>query len=248
MNKWHEVWEKRNTDEQSFNGKSLQDIFLELKRIDGWDSIGDKLSYESFYDQYIKIKNELEFDSKIGKRDLKSIFEVGCGAGANLFLFQNDGILGGGIDYSNSLIQIAKKVLNNPLELICDEAVNVPESITYDAVLSNSVFSYFDSYEYAQKVLESMYKKANFAIGIVDIHDSNKKDAFLQFRKSVVKDYEERYKDLPKFFYEKSFFLKFAEKHNMNIRFSISDIDGYWNNDFVFNCYMTKNERKDMVL
>lgn len=38
-------------------------------------------------------------------------------------------------------------------------AVNLSWDVRYDAVLSNSVFSYFDSYEYAEKVLEAMYKR-----------------------------------------------------------------------------------------
>jgi len=240
--KWHEIWEKRNTDSNIlFEEGDVQKIFLELKRINGWDSMDNKLSYEQFYGQYIQIKNELEFNSKISDNVVKSIFEIGCGAGANLYLFESEGIHVGGIDYSRTLIEIAKTILNSPIELLCDEAVNVPVDITYDAILSNSVFSYFDSYKYAQKVLEAMINKAKYSIGIIDIHDFKKKEAFLEFRKSIVKDYEERYRDLPKFFYDKEFFLKFAEEHNMNIRFSISDMDGYWNNDFVFNCYMTKN-------
>ncbi len=79
--------------------------------------------------------------------------------------------------------------------------------VKYDAVLSNSVFSYFDSYEYAEKVLEAMYNKANHAIGIIDIHNIKKKEEFIQFRKGLYQDYEERYQDLPKFFMRNLFFL-----------------------------------------
>lgn len=45
---------------------------------------------------------------------------------------------------------------------------------------------------------------------------------------------------MPKFFYDKSFFLDFAEKHNMSIRFTKPDMKEYWNNEFVFNCFLTK--------
>lgn len=106
-------------------------------------------SYEQFYRQYVRTKNELEFSAEQQRRPMRSIYEVGCGCGANLFLFQNDGIEVGGIDYSSSEIEIAGKVL---------------------------------------------------------IHDSTKKDAFIAYRKNIIEDYEERYKDLPKFFYEKAFF------------------------------------------
>lgn len=239
--KWHEIWERRYTDVDLALG-GVRDVFLELKRLDGWDSTGDMLTYEQFYEQYIQIRNELEFSAKTGRHIIKSIFEVGCGSGPNLYLFQEEGIQVGGIDYSHSLIKVAQTVLKDPVELLCDEAVNLPESITYDSVLSNSVFSYFDSCEYAEEVLEKMYRKANYSIGILDIHDINKKKSFVEYRKAIDKDYEEKYKELPKFFYDKVFFLKFAEKHNMNIRFSTEGMGDYWNNDFVFHCYMTKKQ------
>ena len=240
--KWHEIWEKREADETELNSGDTKRVFLELKRIAGWDATGDMLGFEQFHNQYTEIKNELEFSSILQVRPIKSIYEVGCGCGANLFLFQNDDIEVGGVDYSSSEIEIASAVLHKPKELICDEAINISSEIKYDAVLSNSVFSYFESYDYAKKVLEIMYDKANYSIGIVDIHDADKKDAFIEYRKKIIENYEERYKDLPKFFYDKAFFLSFAEKYNMSIRFSKPSMRGYWNNDYVFNCFMIKND------
>lgn len=146
------------------------------------------------------------------------------------------------MDYSAAEIEIAKKVLRNPRELVCEEAVNISPEIKYDAVLSNSVFSYFESYDYAEKVLELMYRKTNYSIGLVDIHDADKKEAFTAYRKQIIEDYEERYKGLPKFFYEKSFFLDFAKRHDMSIRFSKPGMKGYWNNEYVFNCFLIRNE------
>lgn len=78
--------------------------------------------------------------------------------------------------------------------------------------------------------------------GKVLIHDSTKKDAFIAYRKNIIEDYEERYKDLPKFFYEKAFFWGFAQQHNMSIRLSKPGMKGYWNNDYVFDCFMIKEE------
>ena len=240
-NKWHEIWGRRSVDSVIILGGDEKEIFLELKRADGYDSTGISIKYEQWYSQYIQIKNELEFSSKKGKCELESVFEVGCGSGANLYLFQKEGIRVGGIDYSQALIDIAKTVLTSPIELLCVEASNVPTDIMYDAVLSNSVFSYFESYEYVSRVLKAMYNKAKHAIGITDIHDINKKDDFIKFRKSIINDFEEKYKNYPKFFYDKGFFLEFAEEHNMSIKFSIPDCEGYWNNDYTFDCYMTKN-------
>ncbi len=238
--KWHEVWEQRTENKTILESKNPREIFMELKRINGWDSTGSMLEYDQFYDQYIQTKNELEFNPRSISNMISSVFEVGCGCGANLYLFQNDGYHVGGMDYSTHLIEIADRVLTDPIELICKEAANLSWNVKYDAVLSNSVFSYFDSYEYAGKVLEAMYNKANQCIGIIDIHDIEKKEEFIQFRKELYQDYEERYQNLPKFFYEKTFFLKFAEKNNMSIKFTKPDMKDYWNNEFVFNCFMRK--------
>ncbi len=239
-NKWHEIWEKRTAKEEILVSGTPQEIFLELKRINGWDSTGSMLEYDQFYDQYVQTRNELEFNPRSKSNVISSVFEVGCGCGANLYLFQNEGYRIGGMDYSARLIDIAGMVLNTPLELICEEAVNLPWDVKYDAVLANSVFSYFDSYEYAENVLEAMVLKTNQSIGIIDIHDIEKKKEFIQFRTGIYENYEERYQGLQKFFYEKSFFLRFAEKHNMSIKFTKPDMKNYWNNEFVFNCFMRK--------
>ena len=170
----------------------------------------------------------------------QSVFEVGCGCGANLYMFLKDGIHIGGLDYSNKLISIMKQVISETdlMECYCDEAINLPMDILYDSVLSNSVFSYFPDETYAEKVLEKMLKKARQSIGILDIHDIEKKDAFLEYRINNTPNYKERYKDLPKLFYRKDFFKEFANKNGLQIKFEKSNVEGYWNNEFIFNCFM----------
>lgn len=239
-NKWHEIWENRKADEAELYCGDKKRVFLELKRIAGFDVIDNAVDYEQFYNQYVETKNELEFCAASKDRPIKSIFEIGCGCGANLFLFQEDKIEVGGIDYSGAEIEIAKKILDNPREMICAEAVSASAELKYDAVISNGVFSYFESYEYAREVLEIMYCKANYSIGLIDILDEKKRDAFIEYRKGIIENYEERYEGLPKFFYDKAFFLDFAQQHNMGIRFTQPNMQSYWNNDFIFNCFMTK--------
>ena len=90
-------------------------------------------------------------------------------------------------------------------------------------------------------LLEKMLNKCIFSIGILDIHDMKKREQFLDFRRRTIENYDLKYEGLHKLFYEKEFFLSFAEQNNLNIKFTISDIKGYWNNDFIFNCYMYKN-------
>lgn len=189
--------------------------------------------------QYEQIKETLSLTGDGQSVPVTSIYEVGGGAGANLFLFEHDGIRCGEIDYSQSLTEIARCVLKTE-DIVCDEALHMDVLPKYDAVLSNSVFSYFPDESYAWQVLEKMYQKAERSIGIIDIHDKEKEREFVEYRKRTVQDYEERYKELPKLFYEKQFFTEFAEKHHLQILFTKSEMDGYWNNKFVYDCYLLK--------
>lgn len=85
-----------------------------------------------------------------------------------------------------------------------------------------------------------MIQKAKSAIGLIDIHDIEKEEDFVAYRRKIIKDYDVRYADLPKLFYSKQFFRDFAAKHMLGICFLESDMKGYWNNQFVFSCYMYK--------
>lgn len=63
-NKWHEVWERRTENEAILRSEDPKEIFMELKRINGWDSTDSMLEYDQFYDQYVQTKNELEFNAR----------------------------------------------------------------------------------------------------------------------------------------------------------------------------------------
>ena len=235
-NKWHEIWEKRSAKLAGIDRTDYQAVFAELKRINGFDITGGGIPLNALITQYEDTKK------KINVSGGGTLFEVGCGCGANLYMFQRDGVQVGGIDYSKVLIKIMQEIMpkENLKECICDEAVNMPVDIKYDAVLSNSVFSYFSDFSYAERVLLKMLTKANHSIALLDVHDAEKKEAFIAYRKKNTENYEERYKDLPKLFYLRKFFADFAEKHQLRIEFYPSKVEGYWNNEFIYNVYMYK--------
>lgn len=231
MSDWKKIWDGKTAEEQILLNGDAKAVLLELKRSNGFDVDGE-LTFDAFYEQYKEIRDNLQKNGKIN-----SVYEVGCGSGANLYLFEQENFETGGIDYSSGLTDIAKKVLKTN-DITCAGAADVPTDIVYDAIFSNSVFSYFDDTDYAESVLEKMYEKSKYAIGLIDIHDIEKKEEFTAYRRQIVKDYDERYKNLPKLFYSKDFFENFARKHNMDIRFLGSNMKGYWNNQFVFSCYI----------
>lgn len=192
------------------------------------------IPYESFLQQYHEMLEHLRISAPA------SAFEVGCGAGANLYLLWKDGFTVGGMDYSEALISILKRVFPEGAmrECITDEALHLPAEKTYDVVFSNSVFSYFPDFQYAEAVLEKMLAKAKAALALLDVHDLEKKEDFLAYRRAHVENYDERYRDLPKLFYPKKFFEAFAKKHDLEIEFMPSAIPGYWNNEFIYHCYL----------
>lgn len=244
MDKWKSIWENRTINSELLKSENSKNIFLELKKCNGFDVIGDGLTYDSLYNQYLQIKRELSLNLKTNSfKNIDSVYEVGCGSGANLYLFELNQIECGGMDYSKKLINIASQVLNTD-DLNCDEAINLSIDKKYDAVFSNSVFSYFPNEEYAIQVLEKMYQKAKYSIGVLDIHNIEKEAEFIEYRKKEIEDYEKKYEGLPKLFYSKKLFLEFAQAHNMEIKFAASDTKGYWNNNFVFHCYMYKQGEK----
>ena len=232
-NKWKSIWESRRIDESLIGSADTDSLFLELKRCNGFDVLDGGIPLESLKLQYAVTRDKLlQYAPKA-----RSVYEVGCGSGANLLLFEKDGWTTGGLDYSGALVDIARRVLKSE-DLSCAEAGAVSEEPQYDCLLSNSVFSYFPNYDYAEGVLEKMCRKARYALTLIDIHDSKKKDGFIAYRKAEIADYEERYRGLPKLFYDKAFFESFARRRGLHIEFFDCDMKGYWNNRFVFHTVM----------
>ena len=124
--------------------------------------------------------------------------------------------------------------------LLCVQAATIADESSVTNVPSNSVFEYFESDEYAEYVMEKMVKKASYSIGILDVHDSEKQGEYLEYRRSIISNYDEKYKGLDKKFFDKEFFVRFAEKNNLEIVFENTQIQGYWNNKFTFDTYMYK--------
>lgn len=233
MSDWKKIWSERKSESQILLSGDAKSVLLELKRINGFDVDGE-LTFNAFSEQYEEFKNHLQ-----KYRQIQSVYEIGCGSGANLYMFEQEDYKCGGIDYSVGLTSVARKVLKTT-DILCAEAEAVPTDICYDAVFSNGVFSYFDSIEYAERVLEKMYEKARYSIGVMDIPDINTKEEFIAYRRQIDKNYDIRYKNLPKLFYSKDFFIGFAQRHHMEIEFLELHLEGYWNNLFDFTCYMYK--------
>lgn len=91
MNKWKEVWSRYRGDLQKIDVNDKEAVFMKLKMINGFDVLKDGISYKAFLQQYNGLKKAMHLT------DGESVFEVGCGSGANLYLFYMDNCaIGGG--------------------------------------------------------------------------------------------------------------------------------------------------------
>ena len=110
----------------------------------------------------------------------------------------------------------------------------------YELVLADSVFQYFQNVEYGMRILKKMWEKANKAVVIIEIHDEEKKEEHMNYRRQCVEDYDKKYKGLDKTFYTKEMFVNFADQVGAKCLIVRPENELYWNNKYVFDCYLIK--------
>ena len=195
-----------------------------------------KKYFRSFYNDWLEMYKKV---NEIAQNDIHSVYEVGCGSGVNLYLFQNrmkEAVLGG-IDYSQGLIDIAKAVISGT-DLVCGSAENMDVQEKYDLVMADSVFQYFSGEEYAEDVLGKMILKSKKIVYISEIHDISLREEWLEYRRQSMENYDQVYEGLDKMFYSKDWILDIAKKHNRQVIFTKSDNPEYWNSRYIFNCFI----------
>ena len=240
MNKWKSIWDKK-TIECPIGETDEKQLFLKMKEANGFDIVDGASTYEAFLKQFEELQTEITYYQQKTEKKVSTLYEVGCGNGANLLLTSEMGYKSSGIDYSKSLVEGGNKILAKyGIVLDHGNADEIDVITKYDVLLSNGVFAYFKDLEYAEKVLESMLNKANCMIALIDIHDKDKEDSYYKYRRELIPNFDELYKDLPKLFYPKVFFEEFARKNDLEIKFVKTDIKEYWNNEFIYSCYMYK--------
>jgi 2-polyprenyl-3-methyl-5-hydroxy-6-metoxy-1,4-benzoquinol methylase len=95
---WKQIWNRIKSVDPDI---SLQDLI----RADGFDHAGKVLDVER-WERYTSA-----IAKQIGLRAGNSLYDVGCGSGAFIYRFYSAGHPVGGLDYSESLIEIAKQAM-----------------------------------------------------------------------------------------------------------------------------------------
>lgn len=223
MENWKQIW----------NRKTIKDIYSlqDLINANGYESTGLNEKTLTQYVQYIKTKMEM--------MEGQSVYEVGCGSGAILSILKGMGLEVGGLDYSESLIEIANR-LNISTDFEVNEAVALNTTTKYDYIIANGIFHYFPNLYYTEEVVKLMMEKSRGSIAILDVNDEDKKELALKIRREKEPNYDEKYKGYEHLYINKSFWKDLAERNEWKLEIEDQVIEDYKNRDFRYNIFLRK--------
>ena len=231
QNNWYTIWNRRELDGIE------KPTLLSLLVANGYDTQFAGVQTDSWmtYVQYIATRLSITPND--------SLLEVGCGAGAFLYPFYQQGNPVTGIDYSANLVKIALAAMPQAT-ISVGEAITLPEDCHFDVVLSGGVFHYFPTYDYAATVLRGMAQLAQKSIGILDVPDLSKQEAAISARKAGMgeAEYEEKYRGLDHLFYSKDWFEKVLATESVKITIEDQCLQNYDNSKYRFNVLIHKLE------
>ena len=188
------------------------------------------------------------FRKRLGVRRDHSLLEVGCGAGLFLLPFAQSGVKVGGVDYSKTLVEIAKAVLPGGSRVRHSEANRLPFApASFDHAASNGVFLYFPSWSYAEQALDEVLRvlKPGGRCLITDLNDLKKKTLAERLRRKNlgVKKYRQMYKGLHHMYYRQEWFARYARQRGLVFEVaSQKKANNYGNSAWRFMYYFQKPE------
>ncbi|AOX00673.1 methyltransferase type 12 [Moorena producens PAL-8-15-08-1] len=231
QNNWHDIWNRRQADEAE------QPTLLSLLVANGYDPPWSSGVQESGWMAYGK-----HIAARLNITPKDSLLEVGCGAGAFLYPFYQQGNPVAGIDYSANLVKIARVAMPQATIRV-GEAIDLPRDRQFDVVLSGGVFHYFPTYDYAAEVLRGMVQIAQKSIGILDVPDLSKQEAAISARKAAIGDaeYEQRYRGLDHLYYSKDWFQQVLATESVQVTTEDQCLQGYDNSKYRFNVLIDKH-------
>lgn len=233
MHKWKQIWANKTLPDRQ--EPSDVSVLSTLMALDGFDSGFNALTETHWHNYTNYIKHKLEI------KENDTIFEVGCGAGAFLYPFYLSGNKIGGIDYSDALIKAARKYMPEG-DFRVSEAIRLDTSNQYDFVVSNGVFLYFESIDYAENVLKKMIQKAKKGIAVLETSDVASKEKAIAMRKKKLgeEEYKRRYEGLDHLYYHRDWFVDMAKKYDCTVTIENQCIENYPNNAYRFNVFLNK--------
>lgn len=229
--RWHDIWVRKG---QRSAGTSLH-------HMNGFLQLDDT--------QYANMVKTLA--DPIGIQSGSSVLDCGCGAGAFLSELQRQYGCSrlAGVDYSESLIEVAKHALESTdlcVGTICD--LSKWADGTFDHVVCFSVYFYLSSVEDATQALREAIRvcKRGGSVYIGDVSALEKKELAMKLRGETHKDQEKMSDDSPDHLYlPKVLFEEEAQRNGMvNVRIVPHDqtvlLQYYDTAPYRFSVYMDK--------
>jgi len=227
-NRWHAIWQRRTPY------PDLTSTLAQLIPLDGYNAFGGPS--ETNWLAYIE-----QIAARLPIASDASVFDVGCGSGAFLYPFYQAGRRVGGLDYSETLVNIARATMPNA-DLQVGEATTLNTAETFDVVVSQAMFMYLPSHDYAATVLRKMVQKATRSIGIFDVPDLATRDADLAQRRQALGDeeYARRYAGLDHQYYARDWFAQRLADMAVNVRVEDQCLRGYAHSAYRFNVFIQR--------
>jgi SAM-dependent methyltransferase len=232
LNNWHKIWSNRQVVSRA-DYSVLQNLII----MDGFDTPLGHMTEDQWL-SYIEL-----FRQRCGMQADDSLFEVGCGSGAFLYPFAEQGHEIGGLDYSVELIAHACEVLPAWREdILALEAIRMDVNKKFDITVANQVFHYFSSPEYAREVVIKMIGKTRKTVYITGIPDAALYEESEQERRGILtpEEYEKKYEGLEIQYFDREFFSKIAANQQLDCTFRSHNMPGFAQNKYRFDCMLKK--------
>jgi ubiquinone/menaquinone biosynthesis C-methylase UbiE len=219
---WQQIWERKGRAGLTRGEWALDHLLA----ADGFDSALGGMTEEAWRHVGQTIRRCLKIQP--GQR----LLEVGCGAGAVLWLLQDTGAMLCGSDYSIPHLEMARRALP-AAEFRVGEARAVPyEDAGFDCVLSHGVFLYFSDLTYAKAAMREMQRvvRPGGRILIMDVPDAARQAECEVARRAAGAPPHPTH-----LYHERTFFLDFFSAHAGRATVFDQDVPGYGNAPFRFN-------------
>jgi trans-aconitate methyltransferase len=232
MESWHAVWNKRRLPVAAVS--TLQGLI----DLDGFDSGAGKIG-EAAWRVYVAM-----VAGRLGIRPADSVFEIGCGSGAFLYVLREAGVRIAGLDYSENLVAAARHAMPEGDFRAATAEAFAAVAGEYDFVIANSVFHYFPDLDYARRVVDKMRVAAGRAVAILELPDAVTRGEAEAARRGLLsaEEYERKYAGLSHLYYDRNWFIELAEHHGLAAEIFQQDIAGYAQNAFRYNVLLRKRE------
>ncbi len=231
--KWHRVWSKRRIDGHG------TDVLSDLIALDGFDCGAGKIAVEDWRTHVRSMARRCRLQAG------STVHEVGCGAGAFLYVLREMGLRVSGLDYAANLIQAARQAMPDS-HFDCIPAGEMEAAPRADALLANSVFHYFPDLSYAEHVLDRMLARAQETVAILEVPDAALREESESVRRQSLDpvEYAEKYRGLEHRYYPREWFIRQAESRGLRCEVFDQCVPNYQQNRFRFNCLIRKAQRR----